>query len=283
MLILILLYIVVFAAVFLLGKLFLPFFQVIWERWQKKRIGNITPKLDQMFLDVSLRRLMLVDMLSPLILGGLSFYLTRNIWVALVGAAFGLGVPVLIIKRLEAQRRKDFAGQLVDGLMILSSSLKAGLSLLQAFEELVNEMQAPISQEFGLVIRQMQMGVSLEEAMIKLKKRMGLEELDLVVTAMLVARETGGDLTETFQKVIYTIRERNKLIGRVNALCVQGKMQGLIMSLLPILFGLFVYKTNPHFFDIFLKDDFGKVLLVYAVCSEIVGIILIRKLSRVDI
>jgi tight adherence protein B len=144
-------------------------------------------------------------------------------------------------------------------------------------------MPNPISQEFGLVIRQMQMGVPLEEAITKLKKRMRLDELDMVVTAMMVARETGGDLTATFSRVIYTIQERNKLIGRVNALCVQGKLQGAIMSVLPIIFGLFVYKVNPNFFDIFLKDNFGRALLLYAGISEVLGIIFIRKLSRIDI
>jgi tight adherence protein B len=203
--------------------------------------------------------------------------------VALVAAVAGLALPILIIKRLEALRRQKFASQLVDGLMILSSSLKAGLSLLQSFEELAQEMPNPISQEFGLVIRQMQMGVSLEEAITKLKGRMRLDELDMVVTAMLVARETGGDLTQTFSRVIYTIQERNKLIGRVQALCVQANMQGAIMSLLPIVFGIFVYKVNPGFFDVFFKDNFGRGLMAYAIISEILGIIFIRKLSKVDI
>ena len=91
-------------------------------------------------------------------------------------------------------------------------------------------MPNPISQEFSLVIRQIQMGISLEEAMTKLKKRMNIDELDMVVTAMMVARETGGDLTQTFSRVVYTIQERNKLIGRVKALCIQAKLQGAIMS-----------------------------------------------------
>ena len=273
----------VFIGVFYLVSLAYPFFEATGERWQRKRMDKITPKLDRMFLDIPLDKLLLIDMLSPLVSGLLGFLLTRNIWVAAVMAVAGLALPIFIIKRLEAMRRQKFASQLVDGLMILSSSLKAGLSLLQSFEELTQEMPNPISQEFGLVIRQMQMGVSLEEAITKLKRRMRLDELDMVVTAMLVARETGGDLTQTFSRVIYTIQERNKLIGRVNALCVQANMQGVIMSLLPILFGIFVYKVNPGFFDVFFKDNLGRGLMVYAIISEILGIIFIRKLSRVDI
>ncbi|MDD4908712.1 MAG: type II secretion system F family protein [Candidatus Omnitrophica bacterium] len=279
----IILFLVVFAGVFYLASMAYPFFEALMDRWQRKRMDKITPKLDRMFLDIPLNKLLLIDVLSPLASGLLVFFISRNIWAATAGAVVGLAFPILIIKRLEAMRRQKFAAQLVDGLMILSSSLKAGLSLLQSFEELVQEMPNPISQEFGLVIRQMQMGVSLEEAITKLKVRMRLDELDMVVTAMLVARETGGDLTQTFSRVIYTIQERNKLIGRVKALCVQANMQGVIMSLLPILFGIFVYKVNPGFFDVFLKDNFGRGLMLYAIISEILGIIFIRKLSKVDI
>ena len=279
----ILLFLVVFAGVFYFVNLLYPFFEVLMDRWQRKRIDKITPKLDRMFLDIPLNKLLLIDVLSPLVSGLLGFFISHNIWVAAGTAVAGLAVPILIIKRLEAMRRQKFASQLVDGLMILSSSLKAGLSLLQSFEELAQEMPNPISQEFGLVIRQMQMGVSLEEAITNLKRRMRLDALDMVITAMLVARETGGDLTQTFSRVIYTIQERNKLIGRVQALCVQANMQGIIMSLLPILFGIFVYKVNPGFFDVFFKDSFGKGLMLYAIISEILGIIIIRKLSKVDI
>lgn len=274
---------VTFAGAFFLVKLLFPTAQEKVGEWHKARIDKITPKLNGMFLDVPLRRLILLDVLSPLVCGLLGFLFTRALWGGLAAMAGGLFVPLAVVKYLESARRKKFSGQLVDGLMILSSSLKAGLSLTQAFETLVEEMPAPISQEFGLVVRQMRMGVSIEEAMSMLKKRMRVDELDMIITAMLVSKETGGDLTVTFSKVIYTIQERNKLFGRVAALCVQAKMQGVIMSILPIVFGLFVYKVNPGFFDIFLKDNFGRMLLVYAAISEVLGIIFIAKFSRVDV
>ena len=274
---------VTFAGAFFLVKLLFPTAQEKVGEWHKARIDKITPKLDGMFLDVPLKRLILLDVLSPLVCGLLGFLFTRALWGTLAAMAGGFFVPLAVIKQLVSARRKKFAAQLVDGLMLLSSSLKAGLSLTQAFETLVEEMPAPISQEFGLVVRQMRMGVSIEEAMSMLKKRMRVDELDMIITAMLVSKETGGDLTVTFSKVIYTIQERNKLFGRVAALCVQAKMQGVIMSILPIVFGLFVYKVNPGFFDIFLKDKFGRMLLVYAAISEVLGIIFIAKLSRVDV
>lgn len=277
------LYLGVFGGIFFLAYLVYPYTEKILTAWQVKKVKKITPRLDKMFIDVSSKKLMLIDALSPVVSGFAGYFVTGNWVVTLACAVFGLVIPVFVVKRLEISRRKKFSGQLVDGLMLLSSSLKAGLSLPQSFSALVEEMPAPISQEFSLVNRQMQMGVPLDEAMYTLKNRMKVDELDMVVTAIMVARETGGNLTEIFSQVATTIQERNKLIGRVNALCVQGKMQGAIMSILPIFFGAFVYKVNPEFFDIFLKESFGRMLLGYAAVSQLLGIFFIRKFSKIDI
>jgi len=272
----------VFTGVYFLVNSLYPLLENGINNWRKKRIEAISPKLNEAFIDISFKRLMLIDVLCPLASGSAGYIITRSFLIAAGSAIFGLAIPFLIMRRLTAIRRQKFTSQLVDGLMIISSSLKAGLSLLQSFEVLIEEMPAPISQEFGLVVRQMQMGIQLDEAMGSLRKRMQVEELDLIVTAMTVARETGGDFTETLSRVIVTITERNKLIGRVNALCVQAKLQGIIMSVLPIAFGLFIYKMDPRFFDVFFQDNFGKMLLVYAGVSEMLGIFFIYKLSKID-
>jgi tight adherence protein B len=273
----------IFSSAGLLTSQLYPFGE-LWVRiWEKKRLDKITPKLDRMFLDVSLKKLLLLDLLSPLILGGVGLIFVRHFLGALVGVIFGLMLPSYVIKNLEKVRCSRFSSQIVDGLMILSSSLKAGLSLLQAFDALVEEMPTPISQEFSLVVRQVRMGVTLEEALNDLKKRMPVEELDLIVTAVLVAQETGGDITETFSKLVFTIREKNKLMGRIKALTVQGRLQGWIMGALPVLFTFFVFNINKNYFDFMLKDKVGQFLIVYAVVSELVGIIVIRILSKIDI
>lgn len=140
-----------------------------------------------------------------------------------------------------------------------------------------------MSQEFNLLIRENRMGVGIEECLQHLRKRMRSDDMDLIVTAILVARETGGDLTTTFRQLVFTIRERNKLIGKVKALTVQGRMQGLVMSLLPVAFAGFAFKTNPHFFDIMFRDKTGQFLIGYAIVSYIIGIFLIKVFSKVEV
>lgn len=272
-----------FIATLVIVNLTYPFFENIFKSWQKKRVDKISPRLDKIFIDIPQRKLLLIDIIVPLACGSAAFFITQAFSAALISAFAGLVIPNFILKQLEASRRRKFAGQLVDALMLLSGSLKAGLSLTQAFEALVEEMPAPISQEFALVVRQNRMGIPLEDCLERLKRRMQCEELDMIVTVILVARETGGDITAVFSNLVLTIRERSRLLGKVRALCAQGNLQGKIMMLLPILFGYSVYKMDPHFIETLINDPQGRILFGYAVISEIIGIFLISRMSKVEI
>lgn len=272
-----------FTAVLIIGSQLYPIIQKVLESWQKKRVEKITPKLENMFLNVPIPRLIFFDVLGPVVLGVAGFILSKNILVAVIGAVLGLALPLIVITQMEKIRRQKFGQQLIDGLMVLSGSLRAGLSLLQSFEVLVEELSGPIGQEFSLVVRENRMGVPLEVSLANLKKRVPIDELDMIVTAILVARETGGDLTETFSQLIFTIRERSKLLGRLKALTVQARLQGVIMGVLPVAFAFFVYSFNPRFFDIMLNNETGRFMLILAVILEFLGIFFIRRFSTVDI
>lgn len=272
-----------FLSFLIIVNMLYPEVERVYNNWQRKRIEKITPRLDSMFLDVSYRKLLIVDILFPLVIGVVVFLVTRIFSAALVSVFAGIILSSLIVKRMETIRRTKFAEQLVEGLMLLSGSLKAGLSLLQSFETLVEEMPAPIAQEFSLVLKENRMGVPLEECLVKFKRRMQCEELDMLVTVVLVARETGGDLTTIFTNMVKTIRERNRLLGRVKALCSQGRLQGRIMMFLPIVFGYGVYKFDPSLFNTLINDPQGRMMLGYAVISEILGMFFIVRLSKIEV
>ena len=275
--------ILIFISLAILFSALYPLTERFFQSWHKRRMEKITPRLAKMFINIPQQKLLLIDIASPLAAGLLVFSLTSRFMFALAGALAGVTLSNFIIKQLELARRRKFSSQLVDALMLLAGSLKAGLSLIQAFESLVEEMPAPISQEFSLTLRENRMGVPLEECLVKLKQRVQCEELDMIVTAVLVARETGGDLTAIFSNLVMTIRESSRLLSRVKALCTQGQLQGRIMIFLPILFGFTMYKINPSFFETLLNDPMGKLLLAYAVFSEIIGAFLISRLSKIEI
>lgn len=246
-------------------------------------IEKIVYRLSTIFIDVPSKRILYMFLALFCGLSVLGLVATKSIIGLFSGAAMAIILPAFIVKIIEMRRRSAFKGQLVDALMILSSSLRAGLSLIQAIEELTGEMPAPLSQEFGLLLRENHMGVPLEEAFMHLRERMKVEDLDLIITAILVARDTGGDLTQTFSRLTFTIREKEKLIGRVKSLCTQGKLQGIVMIFLPIFFAFAVFGMNKDFFNTMTQDKTGQFLIVYAVVSEIIGAYLIMKLSKIEV
>ena len=283
MLAVLLISIAVFVGIFYLANHLYPHFEKQGVLWHKKRLDRIAPKLDRMFLDISPAKLIALDILAPLVCFGLAYLVSGNIRIALIVGAVGLAIPVFVVRLIEKFRRKQFGRQLPDAVMILCSSLKVGMSLQQSFEVLTEEMSHPISQEFGLVLRQLHMGFPLESALSDLRKRMKLNDLDLVVSALLIARETGGDITDTLAKVVATIQEREKLLGKLKALTAQAKLQALIMCLLPFVFAAVVYQSDKQYFSVFFVDPFGRILLVAAAILMSIGIFFIFKLSKVDI
>lgn len=277
------LFLLTIASVLLFTNFFMPDVLQKAERWQRRRVMLMLPKLDKLWVDLPTHHLFLIiNIIFPAVLGIIGLALTKNALGGLFGGVLGLVLPFVAVKQIEKRRKKKFAGQLVDAIMLLSSSLKAGLSLLQALEVLVEEMPPPISQEFGLVVRENKMGVALNESLATLNKRMNLDDLELLANSILIARETGGDLTKVLSRLATTIRDKHKLMEHIATLTLQGRLQGLIMSVLPFFFVWWVMTFNKHHFDIMFQTDNGRALMIIAIVLQTVGVILIRKFSKLD-
>ena len=248
----------------------------------QKRSEAIAEKMDKMFIRVKVNKVTLFFTFGPIILGVAGFLLfpqeLRFIGVVL-GITIGLLGPSIYIKALTEKRKSKFEDQLIDALMILSSALKGGLSLIQAIEVVTEEMPEPISQELGILLGENKMGVSLEEAFAHLYERMPSMALHQMITAILLARETGGNLPVIFSRIVATIRENKKIKQNLENLTLQGKIQGVVMALLPIAFAMIVTSTNRNFFDEMFKSDIGRALLIYAFISESIGAYLVWRIS----
>lgn len=251
--------------------------------WRLRGVEVQRTRLKEMFLDMDPQRLFLLNVIAPAILGFVGLGMTRSLAGLLIGGGVGFAIPAIVVKNMISSRKSKFQSQITDGLMILSSCLKGGLSLLQSIEALVEELPPPISQEFGMILRENKMGIALEESFENLNRRMPSDELNLLTTAILVARETGGDITLLFGKLIQTIRAKIKIMDNVKTLSMQGKIQGIVMSGLPIVFTMMVLSFQPNYFDIMLSSPLGRGLIVYAVISELIGMYMIRIFSRVQV
>jgi len=268
----------------LISLAIVPWADDLRRMWQAKEEKVIQKEMDNTFYyNRTPRQVVRLYYLLPPILAAIAFIFSRNALFSLVSALIGFSIPTMILKSREKKRRKRFLSQLIDGIMLLSSSLKGGLSLLQALEVLVEEMPAPISQEFGLVVRENKMGVTLDESLRRVKKKMHMNDLDLIINSILVARETGGDLTKIFSRLCTTIRDNQKLQESIKTLTMQGRLQGAIMSFLPFLFVGWVVNFNKHHFDIMFQDETGRILLVVAVVLQIVGMFFIHKFSSIKV
>lgn len=271
------------ASLLLLGMSLVPLLADRLRRWREKKEAFLTRELDKTFYNKSPKELLRLYFILPPLLGFIAFVVTSSIIVALVGVVLGLFIPNIILRARDGRHKQKFNSQLLDTIMILASCLKGGLSLLQALEVLIEEVPAPMSQEIGLVVRENKMGVPLEDSLVHLNQRMESEELRLVVNSILVARETGGDLTKVLSRLTTTIRDNTKLKDSIKTLTMQGRMQGIIMSFLPFGFIWWVMVFNREHFDVMLNTEQGRMLLFAAVILQAAGMILIKKFSTIKL
>ena len=279
----ILLSILILCSVILVSLSVLPVVMQKIRYWQIKKEAVVAKEMDKMFYDKSPKSIVMLYFILPSILGLGGYFLMQSPVFMIFGVLIGIAIPNFILKARYKLRIQKFNDQLLDAINMLSSCIKGGLSLLQGLEVLVEEMPAPISQELGLVVRENRMGIPLEECLNRLDKRMAIDELSLVVNALMVARETGGELPKVFSRLTVTIRDNRKLRESIKTLTLQGRMQGAIMSFLPIAFVAWVLSVNKHHFDIMLNSDWGRILLIIAVVLQAIGMLLIRIFSKIEI
>jgi tight adherence protein B len=176
-----------------------------------------------------------------------------------------------------------FNGQLVNALSSMSNALKAGFSIQQAFESVVAERQNPIAQEYGMFLQQLRVGIAFEEALADLDRRMGSEDLTLMIQSIEIARQTGGNLTEVFDRIAETIRERRRIEGKIKSLTAQGKIQGNVVGAMPFVLGFAIYLLDPQMMMAFVTSYIGMFILLAVVLMEICGVLMIRKIVSIDV
>ena len=198
-------------------------------------------------------------------------------------AALGWTIPRTVLAVMRKRRLQRFNLQLVDSLVNMSNALKAGFSVQQAIELVVREGQNPLAQEFGMFLHQTRVGMRLEEAFDGMQKRVGSDDLVLMVAALETARQTGGNLTEVFEKIAHTIRERLRIEMRIRTLTAQGRLQGVIVGAMPLLLAIALFILDPAMMMTFLRSGFGITLLVVVALLEGVGALVIHRIIRIDI
>ncbi|NLH46276.1 MAG: secretion system protein [Acholeplasmataceae bacterium] len=226
-----------------------------------------------------------VASIAAMVIGLLLFLaLSRgSLLMGLLGLGIGYLVPILFVKRKISLRRKKFNDQIADALILISSSLRSGYSFMQAIEMVGREMHPPISEEFYRVLREINLGVTTDEAMNRMAERINSVDLDLVVTAVLIQRQIGGNLTEILDNIANTIRERVRITGHIRTLTAQGRLSGAIICLLPFALATVIYVLNPGYIMPLFAQPLGQIMLIVAVVNEFFGIMMIKKIVDIRI
>jgi tight adherence protein B len=235
--------------------------------------------------DVPLRGYEFLFIIAGTTFGGifLLFLWNHDIISMVVAGLTGFGGPILYLRLKQQKKVQKFNGQIGDALVMISNSLKAGYGFLQAMEMVAREMAPPIQSEFGRVLQEINLGVTTEDALVRLTERVGSADLDLVITAMLIQRQIGGNLSEILDNISHTIRERIRIQGEVKALTAQGRLSGIIIGSLPLGIGLFLLMLNPKYVTQLFTDPRGQFLIGYAVVAELIALIIIRKIITIDV
>lgn len=248
----------------------------------------IHQRLSMMFIEISPDRVLMCMFAASFGLGGVVFLaLIPNL---LGGLVLGLLTGVIgwkslrpVVDYLYRRRTDKFVLQLVDGLALMSNGLKSGLSVVQALSMVVEEMPNPIKQEFNLILSQNKLGVSLEEAFSNLAQRIPSEDVEMFVTAVNILKETGGNLSETFDTIVLTIRERIKVENKISALTAQGFYQGMIIIAVPPGLGFMLQATDPEFMEPLFTTPIGWVIVASILLLEVVGFFVIMRVVRIEV
>lgn len=263
----------------------------IFGYFQKRSTGQreeILRLLDLMFVEFDQRKVTILLTLLSLGLGVVFFLLLlpNVIAGAIVGTMVtiaGWTIPTALVRVLFDRRCTLFVDQMVDGLTIMANGVKSGLSVPQAMERVVENLKNPISQEFALVLSQIRLGRSVEDALIEMGERIPKPDVQMFVTAINILKETGGNLAETFSTIVLTIRERQKVEKKIQAMTAQGLMQGIIITLVPIALILIFLVVNPSYITPMFSTALGLVMLVFMFALQIIGGLTIRKIVKINV
>ena len=282
-----------FAAVTLAMLGLIDFGIYVAKRYRERYLEEAKTELDDILIQLPANRLLDLSItlsaigaiVTVVLVSTKSEQMNWSIGVlaALVVGGVLFPIPRLILRLLKKQRLVKFNIQLEDALGMMSSSLKAGFSITQALEKVSEQDMHPIALEFRLLIQELQLGVPIDQALDNMARRIGSEDFELVATAIITARQTGGELTETLERVAALIRERGRINAKVRALTAMGRLQALMIGAMPFLLLWGMYHISPGMMDSFV-GSFAGVLAIGAVCLLVIGgFLTIRKITNIEV
>ena len=251
-------------------------------KFSEKHDKKLEIELIKSDIPITVEELLVAKMLTSTAFAFLAYTLTKDIFIVFFIFIMIWNIPKVIILRRKKERVKTFNEQLNEGTMIISNSLKAGYSFLQAIAVVSEETKDPFAKEFNKLLKEMSLGISEETALKNMLNRIESEDLRLIVNAILIQKDIGGNLSEILDNISTTIRERQKIQSELKTLTAQGRLSGIIVMLIPFVLGITIYLFNKEYMMLLFNTPLGLGMIITAFVNQILGLIMIKKIIKID-
>ena len=212
----------------------------------------------------------------------LVYLLTRDAFLSLLSLVLAMFLPELVVRFRKSRNKKLLNEQIYYSIGVISGSLQAGHSFLQALKIVASDIEDPLRREYLRIVKEINLGLPIQFTLTQAKERIDTNDFSLFVNAVLIQLKTGGNLAEILDRIAATIRDRQKLDNELRTLTAQGRLSGLIIVLLPIALALFMYISNREHIMLLFTTTLGRIMLAMAVGGQIIGIYFIKKIITLD-
>jgi tight adherence protein B len=244
---------------------------------------SASSNMADMFMFVDPNQLFRINLIAMVVLPLLVWLLIGDLVTTLGVFLLILVLPTYIYRSMRRKRLARIEAQLPDALAMVSGALRAGASLAIALDNLVKEQPAPISQEFEILTQEQRLGVDFEVSLSNMEKRIPMQDFRMLTTALRINREVGGNLAETIESLAETLRRKSTMEGKIQSLTAQGKLQGIVMTGLPVLLGVLLNFLEPESMSKLWTTGVGWVVLSIIIVMEVLGYVTIQKITSIDV
>jgi len=272
-----------FCSLTLIGYIAISSGKVAFDTQSERMADTTEARLKRLFLFADTRRLLVLYFVGLIVAPAACLVMLQSLPLAVVALIVAMVLPRLVLARLAIRRREVIAAGLPDALAQIAGSMRAGATFITAIQAMVDEQKGPLGQEFGLLLREHRVGARLDEALDNLGERVQSEDMDLVISAALIAQEVGGNLAEILQRLSETLRRKLEMEGKIRALTSQGILQGRVVTALPFMILLALVFIEPTATRPIFSSLLGWCFLAVIIVMQILGGLMIRKIVRIDI
>ena len=239
--------------------------------------------IEQSGVRASISSVLFMALVSGALMGFMMMVLTRASWGLPVGAALGFGLPFLVLKIKRRRRMNKFEEQFPEALDLISRALKAGHAFATGLKMVADEVPEPVGPEFRKTFDEQNFGLPLKDALDNLTVRVPILDVRFFATAVMIQRETGGNLSEILENLGHVVRERFKILRQVRVYTAHGRLTGYVLLGLPAFLGVALMFINPEHMNLLFRERLGQQMIMAAIVMQMVGYVWIQKVIKIEV